>query len=138
MKAISESAKVALLTIIAVASLLHLRLAYDSRDQNISDQLDAVRARNTLVEFYNLSDSYDLARTSWILQRKNAGGTSAIRGTTEWKIQAAEFKLTKSGSEMAKKMRELRSEYQDLTWRHPTWSFMYAATPDLKYALGED
>lgn len=108
----------------------------DFKSTRISDAADAERSRQVLKEFFEISDNYDYQRLEWINRQPNS--SMIARGSPEWRVLAKAYRLTKPALEMIGKLKALRTEYQDLTWKHPNWSFMVQYTPDVKSLILED
>lgn len=101
-----------------------------------TDAADAQRAREVLSSFVELSDNYEYLRLEWINRQPNS--SLIARESKEWRVLAKAYRLTKPGAEMISKLNALRAEYKDLTWKHPTWTFMIGYTPDVKALTLED
>ena len=133
MKAAIDTAKIILLLAVAVGVWL---IRTDESSRRDDERRDAKRAREVLQEFYLRSTDYELKRDSWML--KTFPDYIAKNGSTEWKKQAQIFSKAKENQEQVEKLKALRSEHQELTWKHPTWAFMIEYTPNSKALFGED
>lgn len=133
MKSATDAFKIVLLLTVAVGVFLN---RWDQNSRHDEDQRDAKRAREILQEFYLRSTDYELKRDAWML--KAFPDYIAKQGTLEWKKQAQIFAKAKENQEQVEKLKALRSEHQELTWKHPTWAFMLEYTPNAKSLFGED